>query len=141
MCNFPGTMGLLGVNVFSVRLHMTTRGCPYCSSYEMSLLIAIALSNFPLAGSSGHATGTWSAEMAMPRDELTGRDMGYDDELRTWQQMPMHSGHQGPGFQGIPGAWYWQHEVPGYRGIEEMASTPPISLSDQQRYNLSWEAG
>ena len=39
---------------------------------------------------------------------------------------------------GIPGAWYWQHDVPGYRGREE---PPPIPLSDQYRFHLAWEAG
>ena len=43
---------------------------------------------------------------------------------------------------GIPGAWYWQHDVPGYRGREEAPS--PIPLSDQlnqYRFHLAWEAG
>mmetsp|Transcript_46151 Transcript_46151/g.73342 ORF Transcript_46151/g.73342 Transcript_46151/m.73342 type:complete len:361 (-) Transcript_46151:326-1408(-) len=40
-------------------------------------------------------------------------------------------------FPGIPGAWYWQHDVPGYRGREEPS---PIPLSDQYRFHLAWEA-
>ena len=38
----------------------------------------------------------------------------------------------------IPGAWYWQHEVPGYRGMPEPV---PMPLADQHHYHLSWEAG
>eukprot|EP00435_Cladocopium_sp_Y103_P021307 s2948_g5.t1 len=68
---------------------------------------------------------------------------GFEEEFRGRQSRQGAVGAVGQGIPnsttipGIPGAWYWQHDVPGYRGREE---PPPIPFSDQYRFHLAWEA-
>lgn len=108
------------------------------------------------SGSSGRVT--WSAERASatasdPIMSVGSRNSsfshgncghgGFEEEFRGRQSRQGAVGAVGQGIPnsttipGIPGAWYWQHDVPGYRGREE---PPPIPFSDQYRFHLAWEA-
>ena len=113
------------------------------------------------AGSSGRASrATWSVERtAASEHNLLSQGVGPVGS-RTSNFIDAEEVRQMTGGKGIPGSWYWQHDIPGYRGTYQeeplsmharalpspcaLAPAPsmvpaPTPLSD--RFRLSWEAG
>jgi len=131
-----------------------------CSSEPDGSVVSADVQSSTSGGSSGRASrATWSVERTTASDQnLLSQGVGPVGS-RMSNFIDAEEVRQMTGGKGIPGSWYWQHDIPGYRGTYQeeppsmharalpspcaLAPAPsmvpaPTPLSD--RFRLSWEA-